>query len=118
MGDIAKLHNQVLVWQNVSEIHFEIPASFTREVYVQIIRKVLACVRHKAYKKVKKALAHGREKVSNDEMENIMTDINEKHQETYRTKALELYKVEVPHGEQPKRLMQKAYLVYSTISGI
>lgn len=75
-------------------------------------------MRHKAYKKVKKAQVGGKEKISNEEMESIMTEINEKHQEVYRSKALDLYGVLVPLGEQPKKLMQKAYLVYSTISGI
>jgi hypothetical protein len=33
----------------VNSIHFDIPKELTREVYVQIIRKVLACVRWEAY---------------------------------------------------------------------
>ena len=52
MDDINELHKQVLVEHRVKSIHFDLPVEFTREKYVQVIRKVLACVRHKAYKKI------------------------------------------------------------------
>ena len=51
-NDIAELLDQVLYKQNVKELHFELPEGLTREVYVQTVRKVLACVRHEAYAKI------------------------------------------------------------------
>lgn len=48
----------------------------------------------------------------------MLENIAQSTQEDYRTKALALFGVPVAQGENPKRLMQKAYLAYSTISSI
>jgi hypothetical protein len=50
--DIADLLDQVVNKQQVKQIHMDVPKELTREVYVQVIRKVLACVRHELYGKV------------------------------------------------------------------
>jgi len=51
-------------------LSFDLPPSFTREKYVQVIRKVLACVRHKAYLEVQTILKRdAKERLSNEEME-------------------------------------------------
>lgn len=48
----------------------------------------------------------------------MLEDIAQSTQEEYRAKALTLFGVPVAEGENPKRLMQKAYLAYSTISSV
>lgn len=84
-----------------------------------MIRKVLACVRHEAYGKIQ-ALLHTpgqkKTKLSPEELDDILEKIQQGNQEVYREKALKLYGVTVPEGDNAKRLMQKAYLVYSTVS--
>ena len=40
LKDIADLEDQVIVKQNLRQIHFEIPAKLTRETYLQITRKI------------------------------------------------------------------------------
>ena len=108
-----------MVDQKVKSIHFDLPEGFTREKYVQVIRKVLACVRFKIYKKVQKLLKkEAKEKLTSEEMEALLALINDKHQEEYRKQSLAKYEIEIPEGEMPKRLMQKAYLVFSTISSL
>ncbi len=52
LADINDLRDQIINDQYVSSIHFDIPEQLTREVYVQVIRKVLACVRWEAKKKI------------------------------------------------------------------
>jgi hypothetical protein len=109
----------VLVDHKVKSIHFDLPEGFTREKYVQVIRKVLACVRFKIYKKVQKLLKkEGKDKLTSEEMETLLAHINDKHQEEYRIKSLAKYEISVPENEMAKRLMQKAYLVFSTISSL
>jgi len=51
-------------------------------------------------------------------MDTILDEISNNKQEFYREQALKLFNVEVPEGETAKKLMQKAYLVYSTVSSI
>lgn len=117
--DIEDLHEQVLVKHQVSEIHFDIPEQLTRESYIQVIRKVLACVRHEAYFKFQEMLkSSGKEKLTVDEVDSVLDKIASDSQEVYRAKSLELYKIPVPSDDTPKRVMQKAYLKYSTISSI
>ena len=41
----------------MDEIHFEIPTELSKEVYVQVIKKVLASVRREAYFKIQEKLA-------------------------------------------------------------
>ena len=100
-------------------MHFDIPKELTKEVYVQVIRKLLACVRREAYFEIQKMLhdpSNRRDKLTAEEVEDLLAKITETTQEGYRAKALELYGVPVPTGQVPKRVMQKAYLVFSTIS--
>jgi hypothetical protein len=107
------------VTQHVDSIHFDLPENLTRETYVQTLRKVLACVRHELYNRVQEILKRdNKEKVSQDELMAIQEDIYSTKQEEYRRKALALLNIELPSNENPKKLMQKAYLVYSTVSGI
>jgi hypothetical protein len=56
----------------------------------------------------------GKDKLTNQEIDDILDEITNNKQEIYREKALKLYDVEIPQGEVPKRLMQKAYLTFST----
>ena len=51
-------------------------------------------------------------------MDEILDRIAATNQEVYREKALALFGVLVPLEDNPKRLMQKAYLKYSTISSV
>jgi hypothetical protein len=80
MGDIEQLHEQVIVKHQVKEMHFDIPKELTREVYVQVIRKVLACVRHEVYKEVQKILKKDKKNnLSNEEFDLVINDVNEHH---------------------------------------
>lgn len=119
LKDISDLHDQAIIKQQMNEIHFHIPEKLTREVYLQIVRKVQACTRHDAYNRVQSLLkSQGKDKLTNEELDDILEKIANESQETYREKALGLYGVVVPEGEKAKRLLQKAYLVYSTTSSI
>lgn len=118
-ADIADLHEQAIIKHNIREMHFDIPESLSREKYVQIARKVQACSRHEAYNRVQAILKReGKDKITNDEMDEILESIGNECQEKFRIEAMRLYGVEVPAGEVPKHFLQKAYLKFSTVSGI
>ena len=48
------------------------------------------------------------------ESEDLLQKITETTQEGYRQKIMDLYAIEVPAGEPPKRVMQKSYLTFAT----
>ena len=49
MDDIEKLYQQCIIDKDLKEVHFDLPANLTRESYLQVMRKIQACVRHDAY---------------------------------------------------------------------
>ena len=103
----------------VTSIHFEIPKELTREVYVQIIRKVLACNRWELTNTIKNRLRETqRDTLDEVEIDKILEEIILGTQEKYREDVCALFNIPTPPGETAKRMMQKAYLVYSTISSI
>ncbi len=57
---ISDLHTQVFDEQKLKDFEFDIPAVLTKEVYVSVMRKVLACVRHEFYNRVQELKAKGR----------------------------------------------------------
>ena len=115
LKDIDDLSDQVFVKQQLKEIHFHLPENLTRESYLQIARKVQAAVRHSIWKKMQ---AKGVNKLTNDEMDEMQEKIKNEEQEDFRRKAMELFKVPLLEGEQPKQLLQKAYLQFSSVSSI
>jgi hypothetical protein len=56
--------------------------------------------------------------MSKDEFDDILKSIADKSQEVYRTEALKLFKVDIPEDSTPMKTMQKADLVFSTLSSI
>lgn len=115
LKNIEDLHQQVLVKQHIDEMIFEIPEQLTREVYLQIARKVQACVRHEAYKQVQKQIKESaKNELTDEEMDKILGDIGLEPQEHFRKSALSLFGIPLPEGETAKNLLQKAYLRYST----
>ena len=76
MNDLKTLLSQILEKQHVDEIHYEVPVEMTKDVYVSVIRKVLACVRRESYYKIQEKLAKtNRDKVTPEEVEEILDDI-------------------------------------------
>lgn len=76
--DITDLVDQVFNKHNVQQINFDIPQELTKEVYVQVIRKVLACVRHEAYGKIQAILnnpQNRKDKLTAEEADNILDSI-------------------------------------------
>ncbi len=119
LRNIEDLHDQAIEKHKINEMHYQLSDALTREVYVQVSRKVLACVRHECYNQVQEILKReGRSQITNEELDEILDKIGEKYQEGYRVGAMKLYGVEVPEGEVPKRYLQKAYLKFSTISTV
>ena len=47
-------------------------------------------------------------------MDEILDKIASEAQDNFRITAMKLYGVEMPQGESPKRILQKAYLIFST----
>jgi hypothetical protein len=59
-------------------MHYEISDKLTREVYVQISRKILACIRHEAYNQVQELIKkEGRTSVTPEELDAILDKIGE-----------------------------------------
>jgi hypothetical protein len=108
MRKIADLHSQVFDRIQVEQVSYDVPAELTREVYIQVIKRVLACVRRELYFKIQGT------KPTAEEVDVLLETIQQGTQEEYRAQALFLYKITIPEGENPKRLMQKAYLNFST----
>jgi hypothetical protein len=76
LKSIDDLHTQLIVKQHIDEMIFEIPAELTREVYLQIARKVQACVRHDAYNQVQKFIkSEGKDQITDEEMDKILEQI-------------------------------------------
>jgi hypothetical protein len=51
-------------------------------------------------------------------MDEIFQKIKKEEQENFRIKALKLYGIEIPEGDTGKKLLQKAYIKFSTVSSI
>jgi len=102
LRDIDDLAEQVLVKQQVKEIHFELPEKLTRETYLQIARKVQAAVRHSIYNHMKRL---GKDKLTNEEMDELCEKIKAEEQEGFRLKAMQLFNVELPSSAIPKRVL-------------
>ena len=51
-------------------------------------------------------------------MDTLCEKIKAEEQEGFRFKAMQLFGVEVPENAIPKRILQKAYIRFSTISSI
>lgn len=91
----------------------------TREVYLQVTRKYLACNRWELANTVKQRLRESqRDTLDKKEIHDIIEQIVNVSQEKYREDACILFNVPLPPGETYKKIMHKAYLVYSTLSSI
>ena len=102
MADIEDLADQVLNKQQVKEIHFDLPESLTRESYMQVSRKIQAAVRHSAYNHIH---MNGKDKVTEEELDQILLKIKTDEQEGYRNKALALFNIQIPQGLTAKQLL-------------
>ena len=96
------LADQVLNKQQVKEIHFDLPESLTRESYMQVSRKIQAAVRHSAYNHIH---MNGKDKVTEEELDQILLKIKTDEQEGYRNKALALFNIQIPQGLTAKQLL-------------
>jgi hypothetical protein len=61
----------------VDQIDVDIPETLTKEVYVRVISKVLACVRWEAYQKFQEKIVatEGKTKLSPEEADEILDQI-------------------------------------------
>ena len=62
--------------------------------------------------------AKGVDKLNDIEFDKISDTIKQEEQEGFRRRAMELYKVPLEEDEEPKIVLQKAYLKFSTVSSI
>lgn len=60
----------------------------------------------------------GKDKLTNEEMDELCEKIKAEEQEGFRLKAMQLFNVELPPNSIPKRVLQKAYIRFSTVSSI
>jgi hypothetical protein len=82
-----------------------------------VIRKVLACVRREFYmRSQEKMKKQGKTMLTEKEIEEIQDSITEEQQDEYRKNALRLFGINLAPNQIGKRLMQKAYLTYATVS--
>jgi hypothetical protein len=78
MNEIKLIHKQVFIDQNVKEMHFKFSELLTREVYVQIVRKILAAVRHESYIRIRAMLSKGnKEKLTTEELDAMLENITD-----------------------------------------
>lgn len=66
---------------------------------MQVSRKIQAAVRHSVYNHIH---LNGKDKVTNEEMDQICLKIKNEEQEGYREKALALYGIQIPAGHTAK----------------
>ena len=72
-NNINELYDQAIIQHNIKAIHFDIPEKLTRESYLQVAKKVQACVRHEAYNQVQNVLHKTKkDKVTSEEMDDIL----------------------------------------------
>lgn len=93
------------------------------ELYITVIRKMLACVRHEVYLQCEKQFndpANRKSSLTEQEAEELLSKIQETKQEEFRKKILAQNGIVLPDNVPPKRIMQKAYLTFSTmrVSGL
>ncbi len=81
-------------------------------MFLLISKKVDSAFRHSIWKKME---INGLRKIFNkqDSIE-MVENIKANESEEFRRKALEFYKVEISKNEKPTRVLQKAYLNFST----
>ena len=82
---------------------------------MQVSRKIQAAVRHSAYNTIH---MNGKDKVTPEELDQILLKIKNDEQEDFRVKALALFNIQIPQGNTAKQLLQKAYVKFSTVSSI
>ncbi|CDW88771.1 UNKNOWN [Stylonychia lemnae] len=111
--DIQNLYDQVTVKHHVDPIHNKIHPELSKWTYVKLTRRILACVRHAAYPRFQEALK-AKALTQNDQTQ-ILTEISDNYQEIFRGKVFELFNIPVEPGQTAKRMMQRAYLTYSTV---
>lgn len=83
---------------------FHLPPNFTRELYIQIIRKQYSCLRYIMYPRIQKKLTDsGKDELDEMQKLEIRDQITEEESEQYRKKVFELF--EVKTTDPPKKVL-------------
>jgi hypothetical protein len=61
---------------------------------------------------------NGKDKVTPEELDQILLKIKTDEQDTFRIKALALFNIQIPQGNTAKQILQKAYIKFSTVSSL
>ena len=75
----------------ISDFEIECPEGLTKEVYIQVIKKVYGLMRHHAYPKIQEKLkATGKDQLNEEELHEITDKLES---DKFRDQALKLYEV-------------------------
>lgn len=115
---IKKLHEDVFKRFKVEQIDYaaDLPAKMTKEMYIQIYRKIWASIRHDLYKAI---MAKQKEMRTTNLPEKVFLELYDKESANFEKVRLQVYELMMDEvdvsQETAKEIMQKAYCYFATI---
>ena len=116
---LQKLHEDVFKRQRVTDISFkdDLPEKLTKELYIQIFRKIWATLRHELYNDIQSTLKQERiTKLSKEAFDKLYT----KHHKDFERTRVAVYELMMRRDQEyqgeAREMMQKAYATYSTLA--
>ena len=98
---------------SLREPNFELqfPDTLTKEVYLSMLKKIFAAIRHVIYKQIRELVRGRPEKyITKNEMKDILMNMDV---QTIRAKVFQLYGLPEPSPRQPShRILQKAHYTF------
>eukprot|EP00347_Sterkiella_histriomuscorum_P015111 403358280 len=111
--DVIDVNNERLFGEPLQEPNFnlEFPENLTKEVYLKILAKVFASIRHIIYKQIRTIVRARDEKyLTKNEMKDILHNLDT---QSIRNRVFEIYGLPEPSPRQPShRILQKAHYTY------
>ena len=112
--DIIDKNNEYLFGSDsLREPNFELqfPDTLTKEVYLLMLKKIFAAIRHVIYKQIRELVRGRPEKyITKNEMKDILMNMDV---QTIRAKVFQLYGLPEPSPRQPShRILQKAHYTF------
>ncbi|CDW76168.1 UNKNOWN [Stylonychia lemnae] len=111
--DLIDINNDRLFGEVLQEPNFnlEFPSTLTKEVYMKILKKVFATIRHRVYKQIRDIVRPRPDKyITKNELKDILHNLDFQN---IRARVYTMYGLPEPTPRQPShRILQKAHYTY------
>ena len=113
--ELDNLYVQITQKGEVEEIEYELPEQLDQRMYVRYLDKMNYLMREDVLGRlgIYKRSMGGKSEMNEKDLEDILRDANSQ-MESFREKALEPIQAIITNGESLKRVLQKAYIVFSS----